>query len=102
MSISTPYRRRAVGRTATIAAAAAVMVAAGTAVQADDGPLKIGALAPMTGDLQAYGQTSLNGIELAAKEINDAGGVLGNDLEIELGDTQTTPQAGIDAAKQLD
>jgi ABC-type branched-subunit amino acid transport system substrate-binding protein len=101
MSISSPHRRGAVRRMATVAAAAALTVAAGTAAQADDGPLKIGALVPMTGDLQAYGQTSLNGIELAAKEINDAGGVLGSDLQIELGDTQTTPQAGIDAAKQL-
>jgi len=101
MSISTPHRRRAVRRTATIAATAAAMIAGGTAVQAADGPLKLGALMPMTGDLQAYGQTSLNGIELAAKEINDAGGVLGQDMEIELGDTQTNPQSGIDAAKQL-
>ncbi len=101
MSISIPYRRRAVRRTTTIAAAAAVMVVGGTAVQADDDPLKLGALMPMTGDLQAYGQTSLNGIELAAKEINDAGGVLGADMEIELGDTQTSPQSGIDAAKKL-
>ncbi|MEF8833450.1 MAG: ABC transporter substrate-binding protein [Halofilum sp. (in: g-proteobacteria)] len=101
MSISTPHRRRAVHRTATIAATAAIMIAGGTAVQADDGPLKLGALMPMTGDLQAYGQTSLNGIELAAKEINDAGGVLGHEIEIELGDTQTNPQSGIDAAKQL-
>lgn len=101
MSISIPHRRRAVCRTATIAAAAAVMVAGGTAVQADDGPLKLGALMPMTGDLQAYGQTSLNGIELAAQEINSAGGVLGEDMEIELGDTQTNPQSGIDAAKKL-
>jgi ABC-type branched-subunit amino acid transport system substrate-binding protein len=101
MSISIPHRRRAVRRTATIAATAAAMIAGGTAVQAADGPLKLGALMPMTGDLQAYGQTSLNGIELAAKEINDAGGVLGQDMEIELGDTQTNPQSGIDAAKQL-
>ena len=101
MLINTPHRRRAVRRTATIAATAAVMVASGSAVQADDGPLKLGALMPMTGDLQAYGQTSLNGIELAAKEINDAGGVLGRDMQIELGDTQTNPQSGIDAAKQL-
>jgi ABC-type branched-subunit amino acid transport system substrate-binding protein len=101
MSISTPHRRRAVRRTATIAATAAVMIVGGTAVQADDGPLKLGALMPMTGDLQAYGQTSLNGIELAAKEINEAGGVLGQNMEIELGDTQTNPQSGIDAAKQL-
>ncbi len=65
------------------------------------GPVKLGALLPMTGDLQAYGQSSGNGIELAAKEINGAGGVLGQDLVVEVGDTQTKPQAGTDAAKKL-
>ena len=61
----------------------------------------LGALLPMTGDLQAYGQTSRNGIDLAAMEINKGGGVLGQDLVIEVGDTQTKPQAGTDAAKKL-
>jgi ABC-type branched-subunit amino acid transport system substrate-binding protein len=65
------------------------------------GAVTLGALVPLTGDLQAYGQTSLNGIELAAQQINNAGGVLGQDLEIQTGDTQTKPQAGIDAAKKL-
>ena len=63
--------------------------------------LRIGALMPMTGDLQAYGETSLNGINLAVMEINAAGGVLGSDLEVKVGDTQTRPQAGVDAAQKL-
>lgn len=63
--------------------------------------LKIGALMPMTGDLQAYGETSLNGIQLAVKEINAAGGVLGAPVKVEVGDTQTRPQAGVDAAQKL-
>ncbi len=62
---------------------------------------KIGALIPITGDLQAYGEVSLNGIRLAADEINAAGGVLGGNLEIKVGDTQTNAQSGIDAAKKL-
>jgi len=61
----------------------------------------LGALLPMTGDLQAYGETSRNGIRLAQQEINSGGGVMGNDLQVEVGDTQTKPQAGIDAAKKL-
>jgi len=65
------------------------------------GPVKIGALMPMTGDLQAYGQTSLNGVKLAVDEINKDGGVMGSDVEVKVGDTQTKPQAGIDAAKKL-
>ncbi|MGD8429163.1 MAG: ABC transporter substrate-binding protein [Ectothiorhodospiraceae bacterium] len=70
-------------------------------VSATAEPLKIGALMPLTGDLQAYGETSLNGIKLAAMEINDAGGVMGSDVDIVVGDTQTRPQAGVDAAQKL-
>jgi ABC-type branched-subunit amino acid transport system substrate-binding protein len=66
---------------------------------ADD--LKIGALMPMTGGLAEYGVASLRGVELAADEINKAGGVLGGKVEIRVGDTQTNPQAGVAAAKQL-
>ncbi len=65
------------------------------------GPVKIGALMPMTGDLQAYGEADLTGVQLAAQQINAQGGVLGNELEIVLGDTQTTAQAGIEAAQRL-
>mgnify|MGYP000255788500 CR=1 FL=1 len=101
MSISIRSGCHSGRRLLTHLAAAALVAVAGSAAHAAEGPLKIGALVPMTGDLQAYGQTSLNGIELAAKQINEAGGVLGEDLEIVLGDTQTRPQAGIDSAKKL-
>ncbi|MGF1521386.1 MAG: ABC transporter substrate-binding protein [Leptolyngbyaceae cyanobacterium] len=70
-----------------------------TAVSGD--AVKIGALMPMTGDLQAFGETSLNGINLAVDEINAAGGVLGQPIEISLGDTQTAAQPSIEAAQKL-
>lgn len=63
--------------------------------------IKIGALIPMTGDLQAYGESCLTGIKLAVEQINEDGGVLGGELVIKIGDTQTKPQAGIDAAQKL-
>lgn len=63
--------------------------------------MRIGALMPMTGDLQVYGETSYNGVQLAADEINAAGGVLEEPIQLSLGDTQTTPQAGVNAAQRL-
>lgn len=63
--------------------------------------LKLGALMPMTGALAEYGTSSLNGVKLAVEQINQAGGVLGQPLELIVGDDQTNPQAGIAAAKQL-
>jgi branched-chain amino acid transport system substrate-binding protein len=62
---------------------------------------RVGALIPLTGGLQAYGEGSLNGIRLAVKEINEAGGVLGGELELVVGDTQTRAQPAIDAAMRL-
>jgi branched-chain amino acid transport system substrate-binding protein len=62
---------------------------------------RVGALIPLTGGLQAYGEGSLNGIRLAVKEINEAGGVLGGPLELVVGDTQTRAQPAIDAAMRL-
>lgn len=40
-------------------------------------PVRIGAIAPMTGSLATYGESTTNGIKLAIEEINAAGGVLG-------------------------
>ncbi len=62
---------------------------------------KIGALMATTGALQVYGEASINGVRLAVDEVNAAGGVLGGDLGLVIGDTQTTAQAGVDAAKRL-
>ena len=83
----------------TLGVAAALCLAVSTTATADE--LRIGALVPTTGDLQVYGETSLNGIRLAVKEINEAGGVLGHSIELRTGDTQTSPQAGVDAAQRM-
>lgn len=87
-----------VTRTLGAIGVAAALGASGTAAAED---LHIGALVPLTGDLQAYGETSENGIKLAVQEINEAGGVLGEEVEMSTGDTQTAPQAGVDAAERL-
>ena len=78
--------------------AAALAFGAGAA-QAEG--LKLGALMPMTGGLQAYGETSLNGIKLAVDQINAAGGVNGGKVELIVGDTQTNPQSGVSSAQKL-
>ncbi|MCZ6763696.1 MAG: ABC transporter substrate-binding protein, partial [Alphaproteobacteria bacterium] len=62
---------------------------------------KIGGLLPFTGDLAAFGKSTLSGIELAVAEVNAAGGVIGGRLELIVGDTETNPQAGVIAAQKL-
>jgi branched-chain amino acid transport system substrate-binding protein len=63
--------------------------------------LKLGVVTSMTGGLQEFGPTTLNGINVAIEEVNAAGGVLGGKMEIVVGDDQTTPHVGVATAKKL-
>ncbi len=57
-----------------------------------DGTLKIGTLLPQTGSLAFLGPPEFAGVDLAIKDINDAGGVNGKQLEVthsDSGDTST-------------
>ncbi|MCB0904267.1 MAG: ABC transporter substrate-binding protein [Actinobacteria bacterium] len=60
-----------------------------TAAQGD-GTLKIGTLLPQTGSLAFLGPPEFAGVDLAAKEINEAGGVNGADVETIVGDSGDT------------
>jgi Periplasmic binding protein len=72
-------------------------------------PLVIGTLLPLTGDLAFLGPPEVAGAKLAVQDINTAGGVLGQDVRLEEGDsgdattdtaTQTVDrllQAGVNA-----
>lgn len=80
------------------AALAAAGIGAGAASAQD---VKLGALMSMTGDLGSYGVAIVNGVHLAAEEVNAAGGVLGGEVAVQVGDDQTAPQVGVDAAQKL-
>ncbi|QNN54741.1 ABC transporter substrate-binding protein [Nocardioides mesophilus] len=54
----------------------------GGAAAKGDGVLRIGSLLPQTGDLAFLGPPEFAGVDLAVKEINEAGGVLGKDVEV--------------------
>ncbi len=55
-----------------------------------DGVLKIGTILPQTGSLAFLGPPEFAGVNLAIKEINEAGGVLGKDVEISHKDSSDT------------
>jgi len=81
-----------------LACSSALLLAAG-AVNAES--VKLGALMPLTGGLQAYGESCLNGVKMAVDEVNAAGGLMGEPVELKVGDTQTKAQPALDAAKKL-
>ncbi|MBX5446686.1 ABC transporter substrate-binding protein [Sphaerobacter sp.] len=63
--------------------------------------LKIGMLAPFTGDLSDFGPAFWNAAMLAVEEINSAGGVLGQPVELVRADDGTSPQQGVEEARRL-
>jgi ABC-type branched-subunit amino acid transport system substrate-binding protein len=73
------------------------------AKRSDGSPVRIGALVPLTrpGWVEA-GQHLLAGLELAAAEVNDAGGIGGQPLELVIRDTAADPQRAAAAVAELD
>ena len=65
------------------------------------GPLKIGLLLSYTGDLADFGPAHENAARLAVEEINAAGGVLGEPIEVVTGDDATDPSQGVSEATRL-
>jgi len=63
--------------------------------------IKIGGLYSLTGALAPFGPPIANGAKLAVDQINEAGGLLGELLEIVVRDTATAPAVGRDAAAKL-
>jgi len=57
------------------------------AVAKGDGTLTVGSLLPSTGDLAFLGPPEFAGVDLAVKDINEAGGVLGKDVVAERADS---------------
>ena len=77
-------------RTATAPPEADVPEVPVEGARAGDGVLKIGTLLPQTGSLAFLGPPEEAGAQLAVNDINEAGGVLGQPVQISLGDSGDT------------
>ena len=89
-------------RILTQAVISGVVIAAtiGSAALAQD-TISIGVLVPTTGSEATYGQDMANAVTIAQKSINDAGGVLGKQLSMVVGDDACDPQQSVNAASKL-
>ncbi len=65
------------------------------------GPVTLGVLSCFTGSLASLGQAMLQGSQVAQKAINDAGGILGQQLTITHADTQCDEADSVPAVHQL-
>jgi len=72
-----------------------------SSLAAEQGPVKIGVLLPLTGTQAVMAEDLQEGFLIAQEQINAAGGVLGRRLELIIEDTETRPTPGMDAARKL-
>lgn len=84
-------------KTARILLALAMLMAP-AAARAD---ILIGVAGPVTGPLASLGDQVLTGARQAVADINEAGGVLGEKLQLVVGDDQCDPKQGVSVANQL-
>ncbi|MEZ5785163.1 MAG: ABC transporter substrate-binding protein [Xanthobacteraceae bacterium] len=84
----------------TIVATALLSTAlVGGALAAD--PIKIGVVTPLSGTYAGIGQQVRWGLELATKEVNDAGGIMGRPIELMFEDEEANPAVAVQKAEKL-
>ena len=69
--------------------------------QGATGPIRIATAGPMTGQYAAFGTQMREGATQAVNDINAAGGVLGRQLALEIGDDACDPRQAVSVANQL-
>lgn len=69
--------------------------------QADSNVIKIGSIAPMTGDASVYGEPAVNVYKIAVDEINAAGGIDGKQVQLIAEDGKCTGEGATSAAQKL-
>jgi branched-chain amino acid transport system substrate-binding protein len=95
----TAIARRYVLRSGTaVACALAALFVLPIAASAE---VKIGEIGPFSGDAAASGSEQRAGIDLAVKEKNTGGGVLGQQIRIIFGDDAGKPEQAVSVAKRL-
>ena len=77
------------------------LVTAGVVASAAAADIKIGAAEALSGPAGQYGQSIKNGLQLAADELNAAGGVKGNKLVLLFEDEAGKKEQAIDVFKKL-
>jgi branched-chain amino acid transport system substrate-binding protein len=63
--------------------------------------IKVGVGGPITGGSAAFGAQLKNGAEQAAADINKAGGILGQQISLSVGDDRADPKEGVSVANKF-
>lgn len=85
----------------TLLMTAAMALVLSSAARAEDCKITVGLVMELTGPAGEYGQAGAKSVEMAFRDINDAGGVKGCKLATETRDSQSSGSVAVDAATQL-
>ncbi|TCL39408.1 branched-chain amino acid transport system substrate-binding protein [Anaerospora hongkongensis] len=86
---------------ATMAVSTLVAAGCGGKEAATTNEIRLGANFELTGGVAQYGQSAANGIKLAIKEANAAGGVLGKQIKLVVADNKSEPAEAGNATTKL-
>lgn len=85
----------------TILAMATSALAYAAPVLAEDGVVKMGALVSLSGGGASFGGVAERAWQLAVEDINANGGIMGQQVELIVADTQTDPTHAVSEARRL-
>src|SRR6266571_2222635 len=85
-------------RITTLGLAVGAAIAFASAAQAD---IKMAVTGPLTGPNAAFGAQLKNGVEQAVEDINAAGGILGQKIQVFVGDDRADPKEGVSVANKF-
>ncbi len=94
-------KRKSVATAAAGIATLAVALATSTPAMGQGNPIRIGVDTPISGTYAPIGQQVKWGLELATKEINAAGGVMGRPLQLIYEDGEANPAVATQKAEKL-
>ena len=97
-TVNAARRRSVLKAGAALAGSAALGLPTLASAQAEK--IKIGHLTPLTGFLGALGEYAVQGIKMAAEEINAAGGVMGRQLDV-MSEDSVNPQVASTKAQRM-
>lgn len=91
----------ALGAAAALAQPAPAQAPAAAAPKPPANAVRIGVVGPLSGGSADFGQVMLNGVKLAADEINAVGGYLGRQIELVVKDDRGDPDTGLKVSEEL-
>lgn len=85
----------------TLTMGLALLSASALTAQAQDCEITVGMVMELTGPAGAYGQAGAKSVDMAFRDMNEAGGVLGCKLATDTRDSQSQGNVAVDQATQL-